>query len=91
MFGVVCSANNASILIECTGSAKWCENNNEDDDDADDDVGDDNHEDYAEGFFCTFAFQVQADFDADAINVIRQPLGQIHSLDSSMKIMTKHC
>ena len=51
MFGVVCSANNASILIECTGSAKWGENNNEDDDDADDDVGDDNHEDYAEGFF----------------------------------------
>ena len=41
MFGVVCSANNASILIECTGSAKWGENNNEDDDDADADAGDD--------------------------------------------------
>ena len=45
MFGVVCSANNASILIECTGSAKSGENNNED---ADADAGDDNtnnHED----------------------------------------------
>ena len=40
MFGVVCSANNASILIECTGSAKWGENNNEDEDDADADAND---------------------------------------------------
>ena len=40
MFGVVCSASNASILIECTGSAKWGENNNEDDADDDPDADD---------------------------------------------------
>ena len=40
MFCFVFSGSNASILIECTGSAKWGENNNEDENDADADAAD---------------------------------------------------
>ena len=32
--GVVCSVRNASILIECTGSAKWGGNSDEEENDA---------------------------------------------------------
>ena len=32
--GVVCSVRNASILIECTGSAKWGGNSEEEENDA---------------------------------------------------------